>query len=44
MSLRRGLSFHELATHIIKIENRNTHCGLRGDFIEHLLALKDTHT
>ena len=40
--LRRGLSFQELTTHTCEIENRGTDYGLRGDFIEHLWALKDT--
>ena len=40
--LRRGLSFQELATHTIEIENKDTYYGLRGDLIEHLWALKGT--
>lgn len=42
MPLHRGLSFQELATHTVEIENEDTHYGLRGDFIEHLWALKGT--
>jgi hypothetical protein len=40
--LRRGLSFEELTTNTIKIENKDMHYGMRGDLIEHLWALKGT--
>ena len=42
VSLRRGLFFHELATHTIDIENGNTYYGLKVDLIEHLWVLKGT--
>ena len=36
----RGLSFEELTTATCTIENNDTYCSLRGDFIEHLWFLK----
>ena len=42
MSLHRGLHFQELGIHTIEIETKDTHYILRGIFIEHLWALKDT--
>ena len=42
VSLSRSLSFQELATHTIQIENKNPYYGLRENLIEHLWALKGT--
>lgn len=38
--MQRDLSFDELVTNTMEIENVDTHFGLRGDLIEHLWMLK----
>jgi hypothetical protein len=38
--MERGLTFQQLVSSTIEIENSNTHYALRGDLIEHLWALK----
>jgi hypothetical protein len=40
MPFQRGLTFDDLLTSTIEIENIDAHNGLRGDIIEHLWALK----
>jgi hypothetical protein len=40
MPFQRGLTFDDLLTSTIEIENIDAHYGLRGDIIEHLWALK----
>jgi hypothetical protein len=40
MPCQRGLTFDDLLTTTIEIENIDAHYGLRGDIIEHLWALK----
>jgi hypothetical protein len=38
--LQRGLSFEDLVSGIVEIENSDLHYSLRGDLIEHNWALK----
>jgi hypothetical protein len=38
--LQRGLSFEDLVSAIVEIENLDLHFNLRGDLIEHNWALK----
>jgi hypothetical protein len=38
--MERGLTFQQLVSSTIEIENSDTHYALRGDLIEHLWALK----
>jgi glutathionylspermidine synthase len=37
--MERGLTFQQLVSSTIEIENSGTHYALRGDLIEHLWAL-----
>lgn len=38
--LERGLTFDNLVSNTIAIENSDTHFSLRGDLIEHLWEIK----
>lgn len=38
--LQRGLTFDQLLTSTVELENQDTHFSLRGDLIEHLWAIK----
>ena len=40
VALHRGMTLDQFTTHTEEIENEDTHYALRGDFIEHLWALK----
>jgi hypothetical protein len=40
----RGLSFEDLLTNTVEMEDEDTHFDLRGDLIEHLWAMKGANT
>jgi hypothetical protein len=40
----RGLSFEDLVTNTVEMENEDTHFDMREDLIEHLWAMKGANT